>query len=105
MKQYTWILFLCLFLTGITSGQSDRIAGKIRGTVTDGTNGDPLIGANALVLPAEYGRGAMTDVNGQFVIPNIPAGSYDIQVSYIGYASHIVRDVKIRNITHVFPNP
>ncbi|MDP7072454.1 MAG: carboxypeptidase-like regulatory domain-containing protein, partial [Candidatus Marinimicrobia bacterium] len=95
MKQYTWILFLCLFLTGITSGQSDRIAGKIRGTVTDGTNGDPLIGANALVLPAEYGRGAMTDVNGQFVIPNIPAGSYDIQVSYIGYASHIVRDVKI----------
>lgn len=95
MRRTTRGSVLFLILMGLALGQSDRIAGKIRGKITDADTGDPLIGANAVVLPVETGRGAMSDVNGQFVIPNIPAGTYDMQVSYIGYASHTVRDLKI----------
>ena len=95
MNSLTRNLIVTIILMSISLGQSDRIAGKIRGSVMDGSTGDPLIGANVLVLLVESGRGAMSDINGQFVIPNIPAGTYDIQVSYIGYANHTVRDVNI----------
>jgi hypothetical protein len=59
-------------------------AGTISGTVTESTTGDPLPGANVVVEGTTFGAAA--DAYGDFIIANVPAGSYTITASVIGYA-------------------
>lgn len=55
--------------------------GSVQGVVKDGATGETLIGANIL---ADEGKGTVTDFEGKFLI-RIPYGSYNFQVSYVGY--------------------
>lgn len=68
---------------GIPSGN-----GSITGYVIDNSTGDPLVGANVLLSGTKIG--SATDLNGKFLIPNVPAGNYGLTVSYIGYRSQNV---------------
>jgi hypothetical protein len=65
--------------------------GKITGKVTDSQTGEPLIGANILILNTTFG--AATNVEGKYTINFVPPGNYDLKASYIGY-----QDVTIENI-------
>lgn len=67
--------------------------GTLRGTVTDQETGEPLISANLLLVGSK--RGAATDVNGKFVFLNVPAGTHEISVSYIGYEQVTKKNVII----------
>jgi hypothetical protein len=67
--------------------------GKIRGVITDEATGEPLIGANVLIVGTSFG--AATGVNGDFSITNLEAGVYDVRASYVGYQSKIITDVRI----------
>jgi hypothetical protein len=67
--------------------------GKIKGTVTDQATGDPLIGANILVIGTSFG--AATDVNGNFEIRNLQAGTYSVRASYVGYQSQVVSNIRL----------
>lgn len=58
-------------------------SGNIQGTVTD-ENGLYLPGANAMI--PSLSKGAITDFDGRFTIVGIPEGTYNIKVSYLGYA-------------------
>jgi outer membrane receptor protein involved in Fe transport len=69
------------------------VTGKLAGKITDGKTGEPLIGANVLIEGT--GLGGATDVNGQFVIINIPPGTFKVKVSFIGYETVLVENVKI----------
>ncbi|MEK6650564.1 MAG: carboxypeptidase-like regulatory domain-containing protein, partial [Bacteroidota bacterium] len=68
--------------------------GKIAGTITDGTTGEPLIGAN--VVLAGTTLGTTTDVNGFYTINNIPPSTYEVVVSYVGYRRTTVTNVQVR---------
>jgi|TARA_Y100000310_G_scaffold340882_1_gene438175 iron complex outermembrane receptor protein len=59
--------------------------GSIAGTVTDGSTGDPLIGANVVVEGTGLGRS--TNEDGEYVINNVPEGEQTITADYIGYSS------------------
>ena len=56
----------------------------VSGTVTDAATGDALPGANVVVDGTSMGAAATAD--GSFSISNVPAGSYTITASVIGYA-------------------
>ena len=56
---------------------------KVTGKVSDAMSGDPLPGANVLLVGTSLG--AATDINGGFLIMNVLAGSYTIRVTYVGY--------------------
>ncbi|MEE8335713.1 MAG: TonB-dependent receptor, partial [Candidatus Neomarinimicrobiota bacterium] len=56
----------------------------VSGTVTDASTGDALAGANVVVEGTNMGAAANTD--GVFTISNVPAGTYSIAASVIGYA-------------------
>ncbi len=60
-----------------------QIAGKLSGVVRDRASGEPLVGANISVAGTRLG--ATTDVEGTFVILNIPAGKYDVQATLVGH--------------------
>ncbi len=61
---------------------------NIRGYVTDSLNISPLVGANVFLIGTAFG--ASTDVNGQYLIDNIPPGNYQVRVSYIGYETKLL---------------
>lgn len=86
----------------ITNGVSDikknsrkpKIApASIKGKVTDKTTGEALIGAN--ILFTGISLGTATDLDGEYVIHNIPVGTYTIQFSYIGYEDLEVSDIEL----------
>jgi TonB-dependent receptor len=56
---------------------------KIEGVVKDAQTGDPLPGANILLVGT--GLGSSADINGRYVIRNVPPGSYTIRATYLGY--------------------
>lgn len=58
--------------------------GSISGQITDEEG--PLPFANVVLLGTPYGTVAQED--GQFLIGNVPAGSYKLRVSNIGYLAH-----------------
>lgn len=59
----------------------------ITGTVTDAETGEPLIGANILVVGTS--SGTITDFDGAYSI-SVPEGSNNLEVSYTGYAAQTV---------------
>ncbi|HDP67218.1 MAG TPA: carboxypeptidase-like regulatory domain-containing protein, partial [Candidatus Marinimicrobia bacterium] len=69
--------------------------GDISGCVFDSRTGDPLMGANVILV--ENSQGSATDLDGFYTIRNIPAGRYSLMVTYIGYQQKKINDVEIRN--------
>jgi len=67
--------------------------GKIAGTVLDLSGGDPLIGATITLDGTRFG--AKTDINGDYVILNVPPGVYTVTASYVGYKSQSVKGIKV----------
>ncbi len=67
--------------------------GKISGKIINSDNGDPLPGANIMVLDTYLGAAA--DGDGQFMIINVPPGIYSIMVQMIGYESKKITDVTV----------
>jgi outer membrane receptor protein involved in Fe transport len=62
--------------------------GRITGTVTDAATGKPVSYATVAVLDAATGKvinGGVCGDDGKFVLPGIPAGTYTVQVSFVGY--------------------
>jgi len=66
---------------------------QIAGIVTDSTGGEPLPGVNVVI--AGTNQGAATDANGRYTISGIEPGTYDLQVSFVGYETKRVSDVQV----------
>lgn len=82
-------LFLMLFACSFTFAQTGRISGK----VVDQQTGEPLIGANIIVVGTSLG--AASDINGEYIISNLSAGQYSVKASYIGYSGVTINQVLI----------
>jgi len=87
IKQLTMFL-LFLSLPSLLLAQ-----GRIKGAVIDLGSGEPLIGANVLVVGTTFG--AATNVDGEFLIINLSAGVYELRCSYIGYQSINITEVRV----------
>ncbi len=83
------VLFILLLAIGVFAGTT----GKITGIVTDVRNGEPLIGVNVFIDGTNLG--ATTDLDGNYVILNVPPGRYTLTVQYIGYQEQKVSNVAV----------
>jgi outer membrane receptor for ferrienterochelin and colicin len=73
--------------------------GKISGKVLDADTREPLIGANIIILNTNLG--AATDLDGSYFILNITPATYNVKVSYVGYAPKTIQGVRIvANLTY-----
>ncbi len=75
--------WLCTFLLLMFASSLYGAQGKIEGVVRDGQSGEALIAANVLLEGTSYG--AATNLEGKFVISNVPEGDYTLVARYIGY--------------------
>jgi len=87
---YSVILF-AFFIPVILFGGT---TGKIAGTVVDASTNQPLPYVNIVIIGTNLG--AATDINGHFVILNIPPGKYSVKASMVGYASQTIENVIVR---------
>ena len=79
------ICLLTIILLGLFSVST--AAQVIHGFIRDNQTGEPLPYAN-VILP-DLDRGAVSDMDGYFVISNVPVGSHTLIVSIIGYGKYI----------------
>jgi hypothetical protein len=85
------IVRLFLLLLVVSFNIAFAQTGKISGKVTDFESGEPLIGANVIINGTSLG--AATNVDGEYIILNVPPNTYSITAKYIGY-----KDVTNNNI-------
>ena len=86
----TFLSLLILFAPSVFSQNT----GKIRGKLVDASNGEELIGANVII--AGKSLGSATDIDGFFTIDPVPAGTYTINASMIGYSKKSVTGVVVK---------
>ena len=79
-----------LFLPLMLLGQQDA---SIQGTVRDFKTGNPLPGVNVIIKGTYYG--AATGSDGNYLITSISPGSYDIEISMVGYKILLKTGVKV----------
>ena len=98
-KTFTNLLASLVILLVSSTAFAQTGVGKISGKVIDADTKEPLIGANIILLNTNLG--AATDIEGNYFILNITPGTYDVKVSYVGYAPKTYEDVRIvANITY-----
>lgn len=84
------VLFILLMTPIFVFAQS---SGKIVGVINEVGTGEPLPGVNITLL--NNFLGATTDIDGYFVILNVPVGNFDMEVTYIGYKPIIVEGIRV----------
>ncbi len=70
---------MTLIVSGLAVSAQTR---TYHGTVVDGSNNEPLIGAT--IMPVGAASGVATDVDGKFTL-NVPANVRQAKVTYVGY--------------------
>ena len=86
---YLAFFFVSLFMLSSLYAGTD---GTIRGQITD-IEGEPLPGAQVFIK--EVSLGAVADVNGNYLILNIPIGTYDVTVMMMGYQKQTIQGVEV----------
>jgi outer membrane receptor protein involved in Fe transport len=88
------VLLLILMLASVVSAQTFR--GTILGTVTD-PNGAVVPGAKVTVKNTSTGleRSTTTDDSGNYSIPELPIGPYEVRVEQTGFVSSRVENVTV----------
>lgn len=82
MRNPIALLTIFCFLPSIILAQNQ--SGEIRGRVV--SNNEPVIGANVGIPDLQ--KGEASDTHGTFHIRNIPAGTYTLEVSSVGFKKH-----------------
>jgi outer membrane receptor protein involved in Fe transport len=83
------LFFISIQIINVFAGTT----GKLAGTIKDGSTGEPAIGVNVVLVGTSFG--AATNIDGKYIINNLPPGNYTVVVSAIGYQKQQFNNVKI----------
>lgn len=102
MKTYLAILG-CLLLS--INMHAQTATQTIRGTVVDQESKFPLIGVNIL-LTTDKGdtKGAVTELDGSYVLEKVPLGRHTVEFSYIGYERVLLNNIVVSSGKEVILN-
>lgn len=87
--------YLTVFFTLVIIHLSAQPLQLLRGSVIDKASNAPVSFANVILLNTQPLLGGVTDTLGNFSIPNVPVGRYDLKITCIGYEDAIVREVTV----------
>lgn len=84
----------CLFIIILTPllSLAQSSSGTIEGIITG--EGNPVAGANVTI--ADLQKGSPTDAKGSFIIKDVPAGTYNLTISAVGFWPHS-REISIQD--------
>lgn len=84
------LMLLPCFLIGM--GHVTAQTSQVTGVVISGEDNEPIIGASVLVVSTTMG--ATTDIDGKFVITNVPSSAKKIRISFIGFKPQEINIVR-----------
>ncbi|HXX63173.1 MAG TPA: TonB-dependent receptor, partial [Bacteroidota bacterium] len=90
MKPGLCLLAGLLLGVGVTEA---GITGKIVGRISDKATGEPLVGANIVLVGTPLGAACGAD--GTYFIINVPPGVYNLRLTLVGYGPQLVKDVRV----------
>jgi hypothetical protein len=89
----SWFLFFLILLCSLINVKN--YVQSIAGSVSDKDSKETLIGASVVLVGSNPLVGTTTDVNGNFLLKNVPVGRQSFLVSYIGYSEMIVSEILV----------
>ncbi|WP_138480700.1 TonB-dependent receptor [Dyadobacter bucti] len=89
----TNLFTILFFLSAITSAFADP--GIIRGSIKDAKSKEALIGASVMIEGTQIGAAA--DVDGNFVLTNVPVGSHKVIISFVSYQTKEIPNVRVES--------
>lgn len=98
MKRIAFTLSLIVALISVLNSQT----GTIKGHIYDRREKAGLAFANVWLHGTELGTAS--DVDGNFILDNIPEGTYDLVIMYVGYGDTTLSGINIKSgdITEVY---
>lgn len=88
MKRKLTLLLACLLVSiGFVTAQTLTVSG----VVTNEEDGEPIVGASVLVKGTSLGT--ITDIDGKFLITNVPSSAKTLVISFVGMTTQEV-DIK-----------
>ncbi len=76
----------------VASGAAAQ-TGTLTGLVTDRDSGEELIAVDVILIGT--GLATQTDLEGRFRLEDVPAGTHDVRLKYIGYDTRVVTGVEV----------
>ena len=93
MKTVKMVIFY--YFLGLFSTSAQEILQNITGLITDETTGAPVSYAAVAVRSVDSVIGAISGLDGHFIIKNLAVGRYDIEISCLGYEPVLLREVLV----------
>ena len=87
-------LFLTVFSAPLLAGTGNP-RGKISGHVSDSKTGEALIGVSIFLEGTE--KGAITDVDGNYLIKDVPVGSHSLRCQMVGYSTFRIEEINVKD--------
>ncbi|MBA2245860.1 MAG: SusC/RagA family TonB-linked outer membrane protein [Gemmatimonadetes bacterium] len=83
MSRFRWLVAIVCALAVLPAGALAQERGTITGQVVDQATQRPLGGAQIFIVGSN--RGTLTNQEGRFLIPNVPAGPQEVRATLIGF--------------------
>lgn len=94
------LVLVLLFAISISA-----FAQNIKGYLTDAQSEMPLIGATVELLTVDPQKGTTTDVDGYFILSDVPPGRHVLRLSYLGYEPQTLPNILVTTGKEVILNP
>ncbi|MBU1064600.1 carboxypeptidase-like regulatory domain-containing protein, partial [bacterium] len=93
MRQVRKLLLILIFFLSLCTQLFAGNTGKIAGKIIDGQAGEPLVGANVIIVGTNLGAASGED--GYYYILQVPPGIYEMKVIYIGCKTVTVKGIRV----------
>lgn len=97
MKRLIFLLVITLGISQLYATEPEHKGTKpdhsswIKGTITDQITGEALVGVSLKLKGSD--KKVYTDLQGVFIIENVPPGKYDIDIAYVSYKEVTLKEV------------
>ena len=95
MKNFSKLTILSLIILFFLGTRLNGQSGSIKGNVTDKSNSEILIGTTVQIDGTTVGT--TTDVNGNYILPDLKPGRYNLKISYVSYATKVIENINIES--------
>ncbi|QJD96220.1 TonB-dependent receptor [Mucilaginibacter robiniae] len=100
MKKIVLMIALLVPLLGLAATNPFPADASITGTIIDSLSGKPVDYATVSVLDQTSGKvvsGSLADGVGKFTVDKLAAGTYQLKVSFMGYAGKVIANLKLED--------
>lgn len=94
-------ILLLVFSLSLSIINAQDITQNIKGSVIDNSSKETIPFATITIIGTDPIIGTTSDMDGNYILNNVPIGRYDLQISYLGYEPIIMPEVIVTSAKEV----